>query len=85
METLVTLLLFVLQARPAGADQPEQDGADPCLGWEALRLGRPLFLAKSVTEDLSLTWPEEMLHYGAKILSDHTIEELFDRIPFRKG
>ena len=52
-------------------------------GWEALRLGRPLFLAKSVTEDPSLKWPEEMLHYGAKVLSDHTIEEFFDSLPAR--
>ena len=50
-------------------------------GWEALRLGRPLFLAKSVTEDPSLTWPAEMLHYGAVILSDQTIEEFFDSLP----
>ncbi len=52
-------------------------------GWEALRLGRPLFLAKSVTDDSSLTWPAEMLHYGAVILSDQTIEELFDSLPVR--
>jgi DNA processing protein len=52
-------------------------------GWEALRLGRPLFLAKSVTEDPSLTWPAEMVHYGAVILSDQTIEEFFDSLPAR--
>lgn len=52
-------------------------------GWEALRLGRPLFLAKSVTEDPSLTWPAEFLHYGAVLLSDETIEEFFDALPAR--
>jgi DNA processing protein len=52
-------------------------------GWEALRLGRPLFLAKSVTEDPSLNWPEEMLQYGAQVLSDQTIEEFFDSLPAR--
>lgn len=52
-------------------------------GWEALRLGRPLFLAKSVTEDPSLTWPAEMIHYGADVLSDHAIEEFFDSLPAR--
>ena len=52
-------------------------------GWEALRLGRPLFLAKSVTEDPSLKWPAEMIHYGAEVLSDQTIEELFDSLPAR--
>ena len=52
-------------------------------GWEALRLGRPLFLAKSVTEDPSLKWPAEMIHYGAEVLSDQTIEEFFDSLPAR--
>lgn len=52
-------------------------------GWEALRLGRPLFLAKSVTEDPSLKWPAEMIYYGAKVLSDQTIEEFFDSLPAR--
>jgi DNA processing protein len=52
-------------------------------GWEALRLGRPLFLAESVTEDPSHTWPAEMLHHGAAILFDQTIEELFDALPAR--
>lgn len=52
-------------------------------GWEALRLGRPLFLAKSVTQDPSLKWPAEMIHYGAEVLSDQTIEELFDSLPAR--
>jgi DNA processing protein len=52
-------------------------------GWEALRLGRPLFLAKSVTEDASLKWPAEMIHYGAEVLSDQTIEEFFDSLPAR--
>ena len=52
-------------------------------GWEALRLGRPLFLTKSVTEYPSLTWPAEMIHYGADVLSDQTIEEFFDSLPAR--
>jgi DNA processing protein len=52
-------------------------------GSEALRLGRPLFLAESVMEHPSLKWPAEMLHYGAAILSDQAIEELFDWLPAR--
>jgi DNA processing protein len=34
-------------------------------GWEALRLGRPLFIWKSVLDDKSLTVPKRMLEYGA--------------------
>lgn len=34
-------------------------------GWEALRLGRPLFLAAQVLANQSLEWPSQMLDYGA--------------------
>lgn len=34
-------------------------------GWEALRLGRPLFLLRSLAES-GLDWVEEMLQYGAQ-------------------
>ena len=52
-------------------------------GWEALRLGRGLFIAKALTEDPKLTWPEEMMNYGAHILSDECIEEFFEFLPSR--
>ncbi len=54
-------------------------------GWEALRLGRPLFIAYSVVMDKSLTWPSEMLGYGAIVLSNGTLDDLFDRLPARSG
>ena len=37
--------------------------------WEALRLGRPLFIWKPIFET-SLKWPEEMVKFGAIKLSD---------------
>ncbi|HEV7672618.1 MAG TPA: DNA-processing protein DprA [Thermoanaerobaculia bacterium] len=45
-------------------------------GWEAIRLGRPLFLLRSVAEKTALKWPGEMLAYGASILS--ATEELLE-------
>ena len=39
-------------------------------GWEALRLGRPLFLWKSVGRNSSLSWPKRMMSYGALELTD---------------
>lgn len=39
-------------------------------GWEALRLGRLLFLPKSLVEDTSLAWPGKMLRHGAQVLTD---------------
>jgi DNA processing protein len=50
-------------------------------GWEALRLGQPLFLLDSAAEDSSLKWPAEMLAYGAETLSEETVEFFFETLP----
>lgn len=47
-------------------------------GWEALRLGRPLFLLKSLLE-ANLEWPQEMLDYGASVLMD--VDDLMKVLP----
>jgi DNA processing protein len=39
-------------------------------GWEAIRLGRLLFILKSITTAPQLTWPKKMLDYGAQVLTD---------------
>ena len=52
-------------------------------GWEALRLGRGLFLAKSVVEDATVSWPKQMLYYGGRVLSEETLDSLFDFLPHR--
>src|SRR3990170_5591430 len=39
-------------------------------GWEALRLGRPLFIWSSTMKDSSLSWPKKMVMYGAVELTD---------------
>lgn len=48
-------------------------------GWEALRLGRTLFIMKSLLERTDLEWPAKMLHYGAAVLDDP--EALLDELP----
>ncbi|MFQ5505248.1 MAG: DNA-processing protein DprA [Planctomycetota bacterium] len=50
-------------------------------GWEALRLGRPLFLVESLTSNSELSWPSEMVRFGAEVLSDSTIELFFELLP----
>lgn len=50
-------------------------------GWEALRLGRMLFIMQSVCENANLTWPAEMLRYGAQVLSNENIESFLDALP----
>ncbi len=48
-------------------------------GWEALRLGRPLFLMRSVVDQPQLSWPAEMLDHGAYVLE--TTEDLLEHLP----
>lgn len=48
-------------------------------GWEALRMGRPLFIWKGITADSSLKWPQKMVDYGAVILD--TAEDIIDFLP----
>lgn len=48
-------------------------------GWEALRLGRPLFIWKSILENYSLKWPKQMLDYGAIALEE--TEEILESLP----
>ncbi len=48
-------------------------------GWEALRLGRPLFISKVITDNVSLKWPKKMIEYGAVELTDY--EEVIEVLP----
>ena len=48
-------------------------------GWEALRLGRRLFIMRSVTTRTGLRWPEQMRKYGAEVLAQP--EDLLEALP----
>ena len=48
-------------------------------GWEAIRLGRPLFLMRSLVENEALSWPAELLDYGAFVLQD--MENILEVLP----
>jgi DNA processing protein len=50
-------------------------------GWEALRLGRLLFLMESVAQDPNLSWPREMIKYGAQVLSRENLEDELADLP----
>lgn len=50
-------------------------------GWEALRLGRLVFLMKSVLDNKELTWPKEMVEYGAQELTCETLPDFLYTIP----
>ena len=48
-------------------------------GWEALRLGRPLFICKSVVHNPKLEWPKEMIKYGAIELDESV--DILEHLP----
>jgi DNA processing protein len=48
-------------------------------GWEAIRLGRPLFLLRSLVEQEPPEWVLKMLDYGAIVLAE--TEQVLGRIP----
>ncbi|GAB3539446.1 DNA-processing protein DprA [Spirosoma fluminis] len=50
-------------------------------GWEALRLGRPLYLLENLVTEGKLSWAEEMIKYGAQLLSKESFDDLFYTIP----
>ncbi len=54
-------------------------------GWEALRLGRGLYIARSVVENQRLSWPAEMMNYGAQVLSDESLEDFIEALPQRSA
>ena len=52
-------------------------------GWEAIRLGRPLYFLKSAVDSKHVEWIHEQLKYGAEILGDDSVAEVLDAIPTR--
>ncbi|MDR1992087.1 MAG: DNA-protecting protein DprA [Nitrososphaerota archaeon] len=48
-------------------------------GWEAIRLGRPLFIWHQLIHDTSLTWPKKMVEYGAMEFSNP--KEILESLP----
>ena len=48
-------------------------------GWEAIRLGRSLYIWKSILKNTALMWPKQMIEYGAIPLSDPS--DLFESLP----
>lgn len=50
-------------------------------GWEALRLGRLVFIMENVAENPDLSWPKEMIHYGAQVITRENVSEILEDIP----
>ena len=52
-------------------------------GWEALRLGRPLFILESAAKASDTQWIGQLREYGAEILNDENISDALADIPTR--
>lgn len=50
-------------------------------GWEAIRLGRLVYLLQSVAQNPSLSWPREMINYGAQVLRREDLPDVLYDIP----
>jgi DNA processing protein len=50
-------------------------------GWEALRLGRLVFLMQNVADNPELTWPQEMVRYGAQVLTRESLPDILEDVP----
>ena len=50
-------------------------------GWEALRLGRPLFIHEDLVNNKELSWPSKLIEYGAETLYMDDLDLLLDYLP----
>ena len=51
-------------------------------GWEAIRLGRPLFFLESLLER-NVSWIGEQMRYGGEPLGDANLDLFFEHLPER--
>lgn len=61
---------MALMARATVIIEGTENSGTRSQAWEAIRLGREIFLAKSLVDREDLTWPREVLDYGAQVLDD---------------
>lgn len=50
-------------------------------GWEALRLGRKLYILDSLVNNKNLSWPIKLVEYGAEILYMDNLDIILDSLP----
>lgn len=51
-------------------------------GWEALRLGRSLYILENIISEHNISWAKEMLQYGAEILTPGNIQDILEELPY---
>lgn len=54
-------------------------------GWEALRLGRPLYIVEDLIAIKKLNWAKKMREYGANILLPSDLKRILEDLPNHNG
>lgn len=55
------------------------------LGWEAIRLGRPVLFPSSFANASPPAWVPDMIKYGATVLEEGTLDRVLGEMPSRSG
>lgn len=61
--------------------EAEENSGTRHQGWEAIRLGRLVYIMQNIAENADLTWPKEMIKFGAQVLRREDMPEIFYDIP----
>jgi DNA processing protein len=52
-------------------------------GWEALRLGRPLYIVEDLVKNHRISWLHKLIDYGADVLPIKKIEHILEALPLK--
>jgi len=63
--------------------EAKQSGGTVFTGWEAIRLGRPLYIWKDTFDNPNLSWTRKIEKHGALKLDERLIDELIDKLKER--
>ena len=69
--------------RQPSSSKPGEGSGTQYQGWEAIRLGRPLYFLKSAVNSTHVPWIHEQIKYGAEILEDDNVADVLDALPTR--
>jgi DNA processing protein len=70
---LISDATIIIEAGPTSGTQSQ--------GWEALRLGRRLYILDNVLNDSRIAWAADMLEYGARRLMRNDLQDVLDDLP----
>lgn len=61
--------------------EANEDSGTRHQGWEAIRIGRPLFILEHLVVEHNVSWAKKMLEYGAQLITASDLEPVLDVLP----